>query len=166
MALTARSVFAQSLRKRRFSQTCQRAYCTVTALPRGIYGASVESRRQNRHATIRNTRCRLGWYFDNAIVIYKVVDIVLVLLYCIIWIDFHNEIIKFIQYFSWRSDFHFALRSDNPRKKRFGHLNAYVNGICVIIYFAYPYRHRICQTYPKVYSARTTALRCKVPLQT
>lgn len=33
----------------------------------------------------------LGWYFDNAIVIYKVVDIVLVLLYCIIWIVCFNK---------------------------------------------------------------------------
>ena len=33
----------------------------------------------------------LGWYFDKAIVIYKVVDIVLVLLYCIIWIVCFNK---------------------------------------------------------------------------
>ena len=60
-------------------------------------------------------------------------------IWLVFFLDFHNEIIKFIQYFSWRSDFHFALRSDNPRKKRFWHLDAYVYGICVIIDFAYPY---------------------------
>lgn len=60
-------------------------------------------------------------------------------IWLVFFLDFHNEIIKFIQYFSLRSDFHFTLRSDNPRKKRFRHLNAYVNGICVVINIAYPY---------------------------